>query len=61
MKPFLFGVLLGVLVLYPALLTQVITLVSPIGDTAVSEPLVVAFALGLVVRPYLRRPRRWTA
>jgi hypothetical protein len=54
MRWLLFGVLLGVLLLYPTLLAQVIDLVAPL----LSVP-VVAFAVGLIVRPYLRRPRGW--
>ncbi|MGW1669031.1 hypothetical protein [Streptomyces sp. NPDC002324] len=26
-----------------------------------AEPVTIAFALGLAARPYVRRPRRWTA
>lgn len=37
---------------------------SPLVTTAavlpvLAEPVVVAFAAGILARPYLRRPRRW--
>ncbi len=51
MKWLLFGVLLGVLVLYPALLPQVIGLVTAVA----SKPVAVAFTAGLLIGPRLNR------
>ncbi|MDT0568883.1 hypothetical protein RM704_15630 [Streptomyces sp. DSM 3412] len=56
MKWLLFGVLLGVLLVYPALMSLVIGGVAAIA----SQPVVLAFALGLAARPHLHRPRGWT-
>ncbi|WP_202918452.1 hypothetical protein [Streptomyces cavernae] len=57
MRCLLLGVLLGVLVVYPALLSLVVGLAAAVA----SKPVVVAFALGLAVRPHLRRPKGWTS
>lgn len=51
------GALLGLLVVYPSLLTVVLTIVA----AAVSQPAVLAFVLGVLARPVLsRRDRRWS-
>ena len=55
MRWILLGALLGLLLLYPAALTVVAVIVAAI----LSKPLLVAFAAGLAVRPYLSRRRRW--
>lgn len=57
MKWILLGILLGTLLVYPSLLTLTVAAVAWLA----AKPVVVAFALGLVARPHLRRPRRWTA
>lgn len=56
MKWILFGAVLAVLLLFPQLLTLVVGITAAVA----AKPVLVAFALGLVARPYLRRPRRWT-
>ncbi|MEV7001133.1 hypothetical protein AB0N62_26055 [Streptomyces sp. NPDC093982] len=55
MKWILFGAVLTVLLLFPQLLTVVVDVTAGLA----AKPVLVAFALGLVARPYLRRPRRW--
>lgn len=57
MKPILFGAVLALvwLLFGPPLVT--ITAVLPV----LAEPVAIAFVVGLVVRPYLARSRRWTA
>jgi hypothetical protein len=55
-KWLLFGAVLAVLLLFP----QLLALVVGVTAAVVAKPAAVAFALGLVARPYLRRPRRWT-
>lgn len=58
MRWILLGIVLGLLLLYPSLLTLVAAVVAGI----LSKPLVVAFGLGLAARPALtRRTRRWVA
>lgn len=57
MKWLLLGTLLGLLLVFPSLLTAVVGAVAWLA----AKPVFVAFALGLVARPHLRRPRRWTA
>lgn len=58
MKWILLGIVLGLLLLYPALLAFVVAAVAAIA----SKPLVVAFGLGLAARPAVtRRMRGWTA
>ncbi|MFG2948183.1 hypothetical protein [Streptomyces adustus] len=56
MRWLILGALLGLLIAYPALLAVVLVVAAAI----LSKPLVVAFAAGLAVRPYLPRLRRWT-
>lgn len=56
MKLILLGVVLALLLLFPQLLPAAVGIAAAVA----SKPVAVAFALGLVVRPYLRRPRRWT-
>ncbi|WP_406255443.1 hypothetical protein [Streptomyces chartreusis] len=56
MKWILFGAVLAVLLLFP----QLLTLTVGVAAAVAAKPVAVAFALGLVARPYLRRPRRWT-
>jgi len=55
MKLLILGALLGLLLLYPALLAVAVTIAAAI----LAKPLVVAFGLGLVARPHLPRLRRW--
>jgi hypothetical protein len=56
MRWLLLGALLGVLLLCPSLLDVVVAIAAAVA----SQPVVVAFALGLAARPHLRRPQRWT-
>lgn len=56
MKWLLLGALLGLLVTIPGLLTAVVSVVVVL----VSQPLLVAFAVGAAVRPYLPLVGRWT-
>jgi len=51
MRYLILGALLGLLLVFPQLLAIVVGLLS--------QPVVVAFGLGIAARPYLRRPRRW--
>ncbi|WP_192583176.1 hypothetical protein [Streptomyces albicerus] len=53
MKWILLGILLGLLLAFPSLLTAIVGAVAWLAV----KPVVVAFALGLIVRPHL--PRRW--
>ena len=55
MRWLILGALLGLLLLYPSLLALVVTVAAAV----LSKPLLVAFAAGLAVRPYLPRLRRW--
>ncbi|MFD4569360.1 hypothetical protein ACFWOX_33985 [Streptomyces sp. NPDC058467] len=57
MKWLLIGALLGLLIAFP----QLLALVVPVVAALLSKPLLVAFGLGLAVRPYLPRLRRWTS
>jgi hypothetical protein len=55
MKALLLGVILGVLLLWPAALSLTATLV-----VSLAQPAVLAFVLGVLVRPALtRHVRRW--
>lgn len=55
MKAVLFGALLGVLLLWPAALSLTVDTV-----TALAQPPVLAFTLGVLTRPVIvRRVRRW--
>jgi hypothetical protein len=57
MMRILFGAVLGLLVAYPALLDVVLGVV----EAAVSQPVVVAFAAGVIVWPRITRTvRGWT-
>lgn len=57
MRALLFGALLGLLlVVFGVPLAPVVE-----GLAVLVEPVTVAFAAGLLARPYLRRSRRWTA
>lgn len=53
----LLGVLLGLLIAVPPLGAVVLGMAVAV----VSEPLVVAFVLGVAARPMLTRMRGWTA
>ncbi|MET9762085.1 hypothetical protein ABZ016_24015 [Streptomyces sp. NPDC006372] len=53
MRYLMLGVLLGLLVTFP----PVLAVVAAIGTALLSQPLLVAFALGAVARPHL--PRGW--
>ena len=55
MRWLILGALLGLLLLFPSLLTLVAAAVAWV----VSKPVIVAFALGLAARPHLPRMRRW--
>ncbi|MEU6373958.1 hypothetical protein [Streptomyces sp. NPDC046909] len=55
MRYLILGALLGLLLLYPSLLSAVITIAAAI----LAKPILVAFGLGLAARPYLPRSRRW--
>lgn len=57
MRFILLGALLGLLLLFPALLALVVAAAAAI----LSKPLLVAFGLGLAARPHLPRARGWTA
>lgn len=54
MRWLLLGALLGLLVVFPPLLAFAVGLVAALC----SQPLIVAFALGLAFRPFLRMVRR---
>jgi hypothetical protein len=55
MRYLILGALLGVLLLYPALLAAVIAIAAAV----LAKPVLVAFGLGLMVRPWMPRLRRW--
>ncbi|MBC2904013.1 hypothetical protein [Streptomyces cupreus] len=55
MKHLILGALLGLLLLIP----QLLTVVAAVAAALLSQPVLVAFALGALARPYLRRPKRW--
>jgi hypothetical protein len=55
MRYLLLGALLGLLLLFPPLLTAVAAAVA----WTVAKPLLVGLGLGLIARPHLPRPR-WT-
>ncbi|MFI8894871.1 hypothetical protein [Streptomyces paradoxus] len=55
MKWLLLGALLGVLLAVPQALDVTAAVVAGLA----SKPLLVAFALGAVARPYLSLPGRW--
>lgn len=55
MRWILLGVVLGLLLLFPSLLTVIAAVVTAI----LSKPVLVAFGLGLAVRLHLPRIRRW--
>ncbi len=57
MRWLLLGVLLGLPIVFPTLWTTVVASVAWLAG----KPVVTAFALGLAARPYLRRPKGWTA
>ncbi|MER7574926.1 hypothetical protein [Streptomyces sp. NPDC126514] len=56
MRWLLLGALLAVLLLIP----QALTVAAAIVAGLLSQPVLVAFAPGVVARPHLRRPGRWT-
>jgi hypothetical protein len=55
MRWILLGVVLGLLLLYPTLLGILAAVVAAV----LSQPVLVAFGLGLAARPHLPRMRRW--
>ncbi|MDX2696860.1 hypothetical protein [Streptomyces ipomoeae] len=58
MMRIIFGALLGLLVAYPSLAAVVLAVVAAL----VTEPVVLAFAAGVIAWPRItRRIRRWTA
>lgn len=56
MRWLILGALLALLLLVPQLLAVLAVVVAAL----LSQPILVAFALGLAARPYLRLPRRWS-
>ncbi|GGV86797.1 hypothetical protein GCM10010294_67880 [Streptomyces griseoloalbus] len=56
MKWLILGALLGLLLTTPAALTATATVVTALA----SQPLLLAFVLGAVARPYLPLVRKWT-
>ncbi|QKZ22060.1 hypothetical protein [Streptomyces chartreusis] len=56
MKLLILGAVLALLLLFPQLLPATVSIVAGVA----AKPVAVAFILGLVVRPYLRRPKGWT-
>jgi hypothetical protein len=53
-----FGAVLGLLVVYPALLAILLS----IAAVVLVQPVVLAFAAGVILWPHLaRRARRWTS
>lgn len=56
MKLLILGALLGLLLVFPQLLAVVAAAVTGL----LSKPVLIAVGLGVVARPYLRRPRGWT-
>lgn len=57
MKPLVYGAALGVLWLVAGVpLAPVLAVLA-----AVVQPVTIAFIVGALVRPYARRPGRWTA
>lgn len=56
MRWLLIGALLGVLLLFPQALAAVVA----VAAVLVSQPVVVAFAVGALARPYLPVVGRWT-
>ncbi|MEU3255841.1 hypothetical protein [Streptomyces sp. NPDC006997] len=55
MKALLFGIVLGVLLLWPTALSLTATATT----TLLGEPVLVAFVLGAAARPYLPTWRGW--
>jgi hypothetical protein len=53
MRWLLLGAVLGLLLLFPSLLTALAAVLAAV----LSKPVLVAFGLGLLARPHL--PRRW--
>ncbi|MFD4527834.1 hypothetical protein ACFWP7_28670 [Streptomyces sp. NPDC058470] len=61
MMRILFGAILGLLVAYPALLAFVLAVVAVVA-AIVSQPVVLAFAAGVLLWPRIARTvRRWAA
>lgn len=56
MRWLILGALLGLLVAVP----QVLDLTGAVAAWLAGRPVLLAFALGAAVRPYLPRLRRWT-
>jgi hypothetical protein len=54
-KWILLGAVLAVLLLYPSALTVVAAVVAWL----LANPVLLAFAAGLALRPHLPKPRRW--
>jgi hypothetical protein len=54
-KWILLGAVLAVLLLVPQALAAVVT----VAAAAVSQPVLVAFALGALTRPHMRTPKGW--
>jgi hypothetical protein len=55
MRYLLLGALLGLLLAFPPVLAAAAVVVAALA----SKPLLVAFVLGAVARPYLPLPGRW--
>ncbi|MFD0434765.1 hypothetical protein [Streptomyces chartreusis] len=60
MKAILFGVFLGVLLVWPAALSLTAAIVTAVAAAILSKPLMIAFGLGLWARPHLPLLRGWT-
>lgn len=55
MRWLILGVLLGLLLLFP----QALTVAGAVVAAVLSQPVIVAFAIGLAARPHLNRARWW--
>ena len=55
MRWIMLGVALGLLLLFPNLLT----VIAAVAAGILAKPLLVAFGLGVLARPHLPRIRRW--
>lgn len=69
MKAILFGAILGILLLWPAALSLTAQAVTALAQPAIvafvlgvlAQPAIVAFALGVLAQPAIvRRVRRWS-
>jgi hypothetical protein len=56
MRWILLGAVLAVLLLVP----QALTAIAAVAAALASQPVLVAFALGALARPHMRKPKGWT-